>query len=153
MSGGGGGGFFDDAIESVTPKSLTKGMSFKSVMNDTLNLFVQSATGTLLGYEDGKISNGVGTEVLKSAGKSTLSGVKEITGAKAAEDANALARQQFEEQKVAAAQERQDAIVRKGREQMQASQLAGAARKAGQTPSTLNQGLKLGSAEKDFLGL
>lgn len=152
MSGGGdGNGFFDDIEKSLSLDLHTfkgKGNFFDNLKHDILSQTVQYASGGLLSYKDGKLAKGASTELLEEFGKATLKGTKEVTGAKAAEEANQMAREQFEEQKIAAEQDRQNAIITKGREQVQASQLAGAARRAGTTNNSL-----LGSDEKDFLGL
>lgn len=140
---GGGDGFGEDILDSVTPSVFKKGGNFfGNLINDDLNFGLQLVTGGLLGFKDGKLRAGATTEL-----------VKEMSGAKAAEDANEMARQQFEEQKLAAEQDRQNAIVMKGREQIQASMLAGAARRAGTNTRSFAGGALLGSDEKDFLGL
>lgn len=143
-SGGDGGNFFDD----LTPETLKGGNFFNNLIEDVVNVGVNTATFGTVGYKDGSLGTKYGV-VSGTAGRAVVDGTKVITGAKAAEDANEMARQQFEEQKLAAEQERQNMIVTKGREQMRASQLAGAARRAG----TNVTGNLLGTNEKDFLGL
>lgn len=86
-------------------------------------------------------------------------GYKELSGAKAAEDANEMAKKQFEETKAAAEQARADAITMTGKDQLAQSQKAGAARSVSASSRSANKGAPiistslLGSDEKDFLGL
>lgn len=139
---GDGGGFFDDL---VNVESLSgKGNFFENVFADGLNGALQTVTMGLVGFEDGKISNGASTNLLKKAGKGTASGLKEVTGAKAAEQANELAREQFETAQADALKAREQAIYQQGVDQVRQSNLAGRVRNTGTQ--------KLGD-EKDFLGL
>ncbi len=80
---------------------------------------------------------------------------KEISGAKAAEDATALATKQYEEQKLAAENARVEAQNMTARDQVAMSQRAGAARNAVKSSANKGQpgGSSLGVDEKDFLGL
>jgi hypothetical protein len=148
MSGGGDGGAFDFAGGENNGGlfglgnfgSGGKGNFFENV----LNTYLQTQTGGMVEYDKGfkgNVQNDVGLQI-----------IKETSGAKAAEEANEMAREQFEEQKVAAEQDRNNQILQRGREQIQASQLAGAARRAG-TNSNRSTGTVLGSDERDFLGL
>ncbi len=146
MSGGDGGGFFDDPINSLVP---SKGLTFKGLIDGAINGYLQAMTVGTVGYKDGKIGKGATVELAEEVGKSTVEGVKTVTGAKAAEDANALALEQFELTKKQAEEERQNAIQQKGVQQIQMSQLAGAARRAGTTSNPIT----LGSTGEDFLGL
>lgn len=153
-SGNGGGGFFDNL---VNVESLSgEGNFFENAFADIVNLGVQGATLGYLGYEDGKISNGASTNVAKKAGKEVVSGLKEVTGAKAAEEANTFAREQFDASKAQAEKDRKDALAQTARDQVNQSQMAGAARAtaASRTTSKGSGGsLSLGQDEKDFLGL
>jgi hypothetical protein len=85
--------------------------------------------------------------------------IKELTGAKAAEDANKQARKQFEETKANAERDRQDQIAKLGQLELQKSQAAGAARTSAQSRSSVIGkseafgSFSLGEDEKDFLGL
>jgi hypothetical protein len=147
---GDGGGFFDNV---VNVDSLSgKGNFFENIVHDTINAGLQGATGGLLGFEDGKISNGASTNGLKKVGMGFVSGLKEVTGAKAAEQANKVATQQFEEQKAAGIEDRQNAYRQAGLQQIQQSQLAGAARNTSRAASNRSN-TYLGGDEKDFLGL
>ena len=147
-NGGGikiGGGFKTDVPSINTGNSLGE---------DLLNVVTQVGTGGLVGYEDGKLTSGVTTNVVTD-------GLKEITGAKAAEEANQIARQQIDDAKAARQKEIDEAKARTAREQMQASRSAASNRKAGGGRSTGERGngassqalSKLGSDEQDFLGL
>lgn len=143
---GGGKGFF----KTLTPESLSGGGNFfENLFADIVNVGTQVGTGGLAGYGDGKFGPGiVGTEV--------VSGIKEVTGAKAAEQANKLAREQFEQTKVDAEAARVQAQQNTATSQMQKSNIAGAARSARVSSKNSGQPVgsySLGSDEKDFLGL
>lgn len=147
---GDGEGFFDNL---VNVESLSGGGNFfENLGNDFLNHAVQRVTMGLVGVEDGKFSNGVVTNVAKKTGKATVSGLKEVTGAKAAEAANDFAIEQFEETKAAAEKERFQAQSQLAADQVKQSQMAGAARNAS-SRSTPGGSLILGDEEKDFLGI
>ena len=150
---GGGKGFFDN-IASVDMLS-GKGNFFENVIHDVVNASIQGVTAGVLGYEDGKISNGYSTNIAKSSGKAIVSGVKEVTGAKAAEQANDLARQQVAEAKAEAMKAREEAQARTARDQMTQSQVAATARNANtnKKSTAMLVGSQLGADEKDFLGL
>lgn len=158
MSGGNGGGkgFFDEAfnVESLTGK----GNFFENAFADIINVGVQGLTGGIAGFENGKISNGVATNAAKKSGAGAVSGIKEVTGAKAAENANELARQQFEQAQSDALAARAEAQDQVAKSELQKSQIAGAARNA-QAPTRSNfrgvpsGGTLLGQDEKDFLGI
>lgn len=140
----GGGNFFDDAVHV---NSLSgKGNFFQNLGNDVLNYAVQYGTYGTVGFQDGKLGEGA-----------AIKGVKVLTGAKAAEDANKIATQQFEEQKTAAETDRQNSYRQAGLQQIQQSQMAQAARNTGtannSTNNSANNGSKLGGDEKDFLGV
>lgn len=152
---GDGAGFFSNLLNV---ESFSGGGNFfENLFVDGLNAAVQMATLGYAGYEDGKISNGINTNIAKKVGREVVSGVKEVTGAKAAEEANRLAREQFEEQKAAALLEREQAKQRNANEQIAASRAAGAARNAGRSNRTGNNqttgSFSLGQDERDFLGL
>jgi hypothetical protein len=154
---GGGKGFFDNL---VNVESFSGGGNFfENLGSDVLNYGTQMLTGGILGYEDGKISNGVTTNLNKKAGKEVVSGTKEVTGAKAAEQANDLAREQFEEAKAGAELDRKNATDQTAREEIKKSQSAAAARATATSRSTSKNSstgggsVSLGDDEKDFLGL
>lgn len=147
----GDGNFIKKAVGSAT-KSFTnkKGNFFENMLDGGLNATLQIASGGLVGMQDGKIGGGItGSEVIK--------GYKEVSGVKAAEDANTMAREQYEEQKRAAELQRKNEQIALGREQMRQSNMAGAARtssKSNNTRSAARTSNSLGAgAEKDFLGL
>jgi hypothetical protein len=157
MSGGNGGGKgFFDSLANVDSLS-GKGNFFNNLGNDILNVGVQSMSGGFVGFENGKISNGVSTNIAKSTGQAVVSGLKTVTGAKAAEEANKIATQQFEEQKASAIADRQESYRQAGLQQVQTSQQAGAARStsrsAAATSNTNKGAFNLGGDEKDFLGV
>ena len=86
------------------------------------------------------------------AGEAIVQGTKEVTGAAAAEDANALAREQFEQDKARLTKERADAQATNQRRQITASKGAAGAR--GNTSTTTGgQGTSLNNTQTDFLGL
>jgi hypothetical protein len=151
---GGGKGFFDNIVNVESFSG--KGNFFENLGNDFINFSTQMGTGGYLGYEDGKISNGATTNLFKKTGKETVSGLKEITGAKAAEEANLQARQQFEETKANAQAARVEAQQQLAKDQLQQSNIAGAARAKRTTSANKGQpvpGVTLGADERDFLGL
>ena len=157
MSGGNGGGgnFFQSAINSITPESLNgEGNFFENLGSDLLNLTFQGSTFGQVGYGDGKVTGGATAKVAESAGQSVVSGLKEVTGAKAAEDANTMARQQFEQAKADAETARVTAQNQTAMDQVNQSKAAAAARNS--TSRTTKRGdvsLALGQDERDFLGL
>ena len=111
-------------------------------LEDLGNFLLQTSTGGLIGY-DGKLKAGV-------TGKAAIEGTKEITGAKAAEDANAMAKEQFNESKIKAEEDRKNAITAKANTQIAASNAAGSARS---TTNTTKKGVAPIGDTKDFLGL
>lgn len=82
----------------------------------------------------------------------SVKGLKEVTGAAAAEEANEMARKQFEEQKTAAQRDRENALAANAAQQLQLSRTAGSSRKPSTTSNKPSNNL-LGGAERDFLGL
>lgn len=154
-SGNGGGKGFVDNLVNVESTS-GKGNFFENIFADAVNLTTQVTTGGVFGFEDGKISNGVSTNIAKKTGKEVVSGLKEITGAKAAEDANKMARTQFEEAKAESEADRVNQQNQIAMSQIQQSQIAGAARSVGTRSTNKSQGFgssSFGDYEKDFLGL
>jgi hypothetical protein len=143
--------------QSLNLNSLSGGGNFfENLISDVLNLGLQSGTGGLLGFQDGQIGNGVSTDILKNTGKGVVSGVKEVTGAKAAEEANKLAREQFEKQKTDILNERDEAIQKTALNEQNKSQMAQAVRSKGTNTGGAGGvfgSSSLGSYERDFLGL
>lgn len=132
------------------------GNFFENLFADALNTGVQFGTRGLVGYKDGKLTNGVTTDVLREAGRATVYGLKEVTGANAAEQANELARQQMEEQRAAALAEREASQLQTAQNQMQQSNMAASIRGGNSTRTTGKAGQMgsfLGGAERDYLGL
>jgi len=126
MSNGGGNSFFESILDIGT----------------------QALTGGLIGFESDKggVSTGVTSDV-------AISGLKEVTGAKAAEEANAQARKQFEDEQKAALQDRENAKAETAANQLAASRQAGAVRSTTNTSRGGSTFSDLGSDERDFLGL
>lgn len=123
MSGGTGSGFLDETIGVLTNIS----------------------TGGLVGFGEEGFKGGV-------TGKPIIEGTKEVTGANAAEEANEVAREQFEASKVAAEQDRL-----KSQKQSEVTQIA-ASRGAGRARSNVSGNASTGSTigggnQTDFLGL
>lgn len=128
-----------------------------SLLDQVINAGTQVVSGGLVGYQGGQVTSGVTTNVVKDT-------LKEVTGAKAAEEANALAREQFETQRNAALNAREEARARTARDQLAASRLAASNRRRGSV-NNANKGQAgdnqfqsqsvslLGSDEQDFLGL
>jgi hypothetical protein len=146
MSGKSGGNFFESL-------GVTSGGNF---FEDLLSVGLNIGTGGVVGYSaDGGLGAGAIPNYLKNVGNETMRGVKNVTGAKAAEDANKMARQQMEEQRAMAEQERANQQQRTAKDQMRQSQLAGAAR-GGQSGANRSSGMgaiNIGDDERDFLGL
>lgn len=116
----------------------------KEVTNDILNVVVQGSTAGVVGFEDGKLGTGVTSDL-------AIDATKEITGANAAEEANEIARQQFEEDRARLSQQRADAITANQQEQVRRSRGAGRARgnvNAGSSAASSNV-----AQDTDFLGL
>lgn len=144
MSSGDGGNIFESFSGG--------GNFFENLLTDVANIGVQSATFGVYGVGKNGLKNGVTTNTVRTGGRAAEFGVKEITGANAAEQANALAREQFELQKEQSQAERAEAYRQVGIDQVKQSMLAGAARNTSRGAS--NKGsFSLGGDEKDFLGI
>ncbi len=127
-----------------------------NVLEDIVSGVSQVATGGLVDLGPGGAKKGGLLTFAEDV-------VKDISGANAAEDANKIARDQFEESQRQAKQAQEDARNRTARDQLQASRLAGSNRKSGASKSGSNKSkggggfntntTKLGSDEQDFLGL
>ena len=121
---------------------MSEGADF---LDETFNVGLQIATGGLVGVEGGQFKEGI-----------TTKGLKKVTGAEAAEEANELAREQFEQDKARIRKQREEDIALSGKRQVAASK--GAARARGKvsgdsitgtgTPAVGSQ-----AGTKDFLGL
>lgn len=127
------------------------------VFETGLNLLTNLSTGGVGSYSnkgfDLNLKNGllggVGTSVV-SGTKAVGEGIKEVTGANAAEEANNIARQQFQDQAAQANAARADAKAANFRNEVAASQGAGAARKS--TIANKRSSSIVGDTS-DFLGL
>lgn len=117
-------------------------------LEDIVDVVAQVSTGGLVGFEGGGFKGGVTTQ----AG---VSGLKDVTGATAAEEANEQARERFEEEKQKAVSARQEAKAKTARNQLIASRLASGARRGNRISGSggTNKSSTLGSDESDFLGL
>ncbi|MCK5139784.1 MAG: hypothetical protein KAQ85_08085 [Thermodesulfovibrionia bacterium] len=121
-----------------------------SVFQDIINAVTNVATGGLVGFkaDDGGLGAGV-------VGKVGVGAIKDVTGATAAEDANADARARFEQEKASAEADRAAGQKKNAQEQLQASRSAEGARGGGKGGATAggSQFSSLGGDERDFLGL
>lgn len=121
---------------------MSEGTGF-SGLDDTLNILTNISTGGLAGFGEGGFKAGV-------TGKPLVEGTKDVTGASAAEEANEQARDQFEQSKVQAEEDRL-----KSQQQDTQTQIA-ASRGAGRVRSSVSDSASTGPAVgggKDFLGL
>jgi len=118
-----------------------------SAFESFIDVALQTGTGGLLGFKDEK--GGIGTGVI---GDPLKKGLKDITGATAAEEANDAAREQLNEERAAALQEREDAKAQTAAEQLAASRRASSVR-GGTAATTGSRFSDLGGDERDFLGL
>jgi hypothetical protein len=112
-------------------------------IDDLINAGTQFFTGGLVGYNKGGIKAGI-------IGDPIMEGTKEITGAKAAEEANKMAREQFDKSVADANVDRQNAIAQKQRNQVNASINAGEARSSASKKTNTTK--PLGDVT-DFLGI
>lgn len=124
--------------------------SGNSFLESALDVAAQAFTGGAVGFKSDE--GGIGAGVTGQAGVDVL---KEVTGAKAAEEANEESRKRFEEEKANAEQKRKDNQALSARDELQKSRSAGNAR--GGVKSSASKGNSrfsdLGTDEQDFLGL
>lgn len=117
-----------------------------SFLETLTNVVLQTGTLGALGFESDKgLTPGITGEVVVDV-------TKELTGASAAEEANKLAREQFEEERATALAERETAKAQTAAEQLAISRQAGSVR-AGGARATGTRFSTLGGQEGDFLGL
>jgi hypothetical protein len=131
----------------------------ESIANVGLNI----ATGGLVGLDDGKISGGVIGEPILKAGENAVNavgkGLKDITGATAAEEANKLDREMFEQAKMEATKERENAAALKAQNDLVKSNLANTESNVNTNNSSVKNsffsryGLGNEGIQRDFLGL
>jgi len=115
-------------------------------LDDALNVVTQVSTLGLVGYNGEKgLSQGKVTST-------TLEGAKELTGANAAEEANRLARQQYEDQVLAARTDRENMLLQNKQRQITASNAATASRNSANNTSNINSQRFTGDVS-DYLGL
>lgn len=142
MSSGDGGGNFFNSLSG-------EGDFFENLLTDVANIGAQSITGGFAGVGKDGLKTGVTSDGIVAGGKAAVKGLKDVTGATAAEQANALAREQFEKSQADILNQRNENIKQVGRDQVKQSMLAGSARNAGKTSGSFS----LGGDERDFLGL
>jgi hypothetical protein len=120
-----------------------------SFFESTLDIVAQAFTGGAIGFKSDE--GGLGVGVTGEVGVDTF---KEITGAAAAEEANADARKRFEEEKAASDKQRADNVAQSAANELQKSRSAASAR-GGVSGSSKGQSRfsSLGNDESDFLGL
>lgn len=125
MSTGGGNSFFESALDV--------GLNYFSL-----------GTAGFKSDEGGLGAHGI-----------TSQGLKEVTGAKQAEEANDDARNRFAAEKAAADKQRKDNIADSAANELKKSRSAASARGGVSNPSSSGQSRfsNLGSDESDFLGL
>jgi len=129
------------------------GSSENSVFENVIDTVLQVGTLGTLGFngEDDSITGGV----IEKGVEKGREGLKIVTGAAAAEQANELARSQFEEEKANRLREREAAREQNTLEQLELSRRSGAARRPTGSKSSIpsNRFSNLGDTEGDFLGL
>jgi len=117
-----------------------------SIFEDAINVVLQGSTAGIASFDQGRI---------KGEGL-TMKGIKEVTGAKAAEDANKLARQQMEEAKAQALQDRENARAQNAADQLAKSRQAGGLRRttgSSNIAGTSSVNMLGGGDEEDLLGI
>ena len=117
---------------------------------DIANVAFQGATLGLVGVDEGGFKAGLTGQAIKEV---TIDPLKDISGATAAEDANALAREQMEEEKASRLQAREDAKSQSAAEQVRASRSAGGVRTSTSGRTSGLTSAIVGEDERDFLGL
>ena len=113
-----------------------------NIFEDALNVVTQVATVGLVGYDQKGFKGGV-----------TVDATKEVTGATAAEEANKLARQQYEEQKAALEEQRQNKILQDKNNQIAASNASTSNKGSSSTSATGVVNTYNNPGQTDFLGL
>ena len=129
-----------------------------SLLESMADVALQTATAGFAGYKgDEGVGLGVKGKLAKKGVGAIGEGLKEVTGAAAAEEANKLARQQMEENKAQMLQERENLKAQNAARQIAASRQAASVRSTSTGPrgATTRTSLKsnLGGDERDFLGL
>lgn len=112
------------------------------IFDEAINLATNVSTFGTVGFGKDGFKAGV-------VGKPVLGLTKELTGAKAAEEANEITRQQIDQARQQATAERSRAIEQNKQRQIQLSKSAGRARKATQDRGSST----LGNSGSDLLGL
>lgn len=118
------------------------------------NAAVNLATLGIVGFDDGELTKGLTTSAVEDVGGAVGQGIKEVTGAQAAEDANTLAREQLEEEKATALQLREEAKAQTAADQLAKSRQASGARGTATSRTTGSRAAtNIAAEERDFLGL
>ena len=132
----------------------------RNVLESVANVVTNVATLGAVGVSaDGKVNldSGVVSHGIGSAVASVGQGLKEITGAQAAEDALNLQKEQFASEKTAALKDREDAKQQAAIDDMTKSKLAGSLKNSKSSSSQQSRYSSkfstTGSDERDFLGL
>lgn len=136
----------------------------RSFLETVGNVVTNVTTGGLVGVDaEGSLSGGVtGTPItkgLENVAKGAEGFLKEVTGANAAEEANKLDREMFEQSKLDAIKQREAATAMKAQNDMASSKLAaGSESNSNSSSSSKNSffsryGLGNQGIQKDFLGL
>ena len=129
-----------------------------SFLESIADVTVQAFTGGLAGYKDDQGGLGLGVTG-KPMVEGAIGGLKEITGAAAAEEANRDARKQMEDAKAQSLQERENAKAQNAANQLAKSRQAASVRKTTGRSSTgrVSAGASsvsiLGEDERDLLGV
>lgn len=121
-----------------------------SVLESIIDVAIQGSTAGLLGFSSDE--GGLGTGIVGEAGVDVL---KEVSGAKAAEEANEDARRRVDEERARIEEQTKQNQAQSAANQLAASRSAASARGGVSTPSSTGQSRfsNLGSDEADFLGL
>ena len=141
----------DAATQVVTMGTVEYKDGFEFDPTKTINAATQVSTGGMVGYGKDGLKTGIQGEQFIKAGNTAVKGLKDVTGATAAEEANAQARSQFEDQAAQARQQRADAQILNQRNQVAASNNAGAAR-ANRGTNRSTRSSSVGDVS-DFLGI
>lgn len=122
-----------------------------SFFESLLDVAISLPSFGFAGYksDEGGLTTGYSTNAIVNTGK-------ELTGAKAAEEANDLARQEIQNAKDQALTDRENAQASNAADQLSKSRKAGNLRKTtgkSSTPGASSINSNLGQDERDFLGL
>lgn len=114
-------------------------------LDDIIDVSTNFGTGGLVGFDEEGFGTGVTSDI-------AIDATKEITGAAAAEEANAMALEQAREDRQARLDQRATARTQQRNRQISASNAAGASRRS-VTNTSQARGSSLGGDEGNLLGL